>query len=199
MNFLLRPENSFTFPWIPLDILRILICFHSRQFLYEYVFPWIPLHRSFQFLLLPMTKKRTLGKVQIERYLDSFPYTSLSLRCCCSRFCRLVGARVPIHPQILADHLTLHQPGGASYAHHITTGSPGFSDLPMALVHLLLPIPFCDQPLVALLVSLLLSRDTTLSIGGIGLTNVSISLSGFRLLCFKPSCIKMMAEKIMHK
>ena len=93
MNFLLRPENSFTFPWIPLDILQILICFHSRQFLYEYVFPWIPLHRSFQFLLLPMTKKRTLGKVQIERYLDSFPYTSLSLRCCCSRFCRLVGAR----------------------------------------------------------------------------------------------------------
>ena len=117
MNFLLRPENSFTFPWIPLDILRILICFHSRQFLCEYVFPWIPLHRSFQFLLLPMTKKRTLGKVQIERYLDSFPYTSLSLRCCCSRFCRLVGARVPIHPQILADHLTLHQPGGAGYAH----------------------------------------------------------------------------------
>ena len=99
MNFLLRPENSFTFPWIPLDILQILICFHSRQFLYEYVFPWIPLHRSFQFLLLPMTKKRTLGKVQIERYLDSFPYTSLSLRCCCSRCCRLVGARVPIPPK----------------------------------------------------------------------------------------------------
>ena len=124
MNFILRPENSFTFPWIPLDILRILIFFHSRQFLCEYVFPWIPLHRSFQFLLLPMTKKRTLGKVQIERYLDSFPYTSLSLRCCCSRFCRLVGARVPIHPQILADHLTLYQPGGAGYAHHITTGTP---------------------------------------------------------------------------
>ena len=44
-------------------------------------------------------------------------------------------------------------------------------------MYLLLPIPFCDQPLVALLVSLLLSRDTTLSIGGIGLTKVSIPLS----------------------
>ena len=107
-----HPANSYLFPPDP------------RQFLYEYVFPSIPLHRSFQFLLLPMTKKRTLGKVQIERYLDSFPYTSLSLRCCCSRYCRLVGDRVPIHPQILVDHLTLYQPGGAGYAHHITTGTP---------------------------------------------------------------------------
>ena len=89
----------------------------------------------------------------------------------------IVVSGMPWHPQILVDQLTLSQPGGAGYAHHITTGTPGFSDLPMALVHLLLPIPFCDQPLVALLVSLLLSRDTTLSIGGIGLTKVSILLS----------------------
>ena len=34
---------------------------------------------------------------------------------------------------ILADQLTLSQPGGANYAHLITTGTPGFSDLPMAL------------------------------------------------------------------
>ena len=40
---------------------------------------------------------------------------------------------VPWHPQILADQLTLSQPGGADYAHHITTGTPGFSDLPTAL------------------------------------------------------------------
>ena len=78
---------------------------------------------------------------------------------------------------ILADQLTLSQPGMAGYAHHITTGTPGFSDLPMALVHLIPPILLFDQPLVALLVSLLLSRDTTLSIGGIGLTKVSILLS----------------------
>ena len=31
---------------------------------------------------------------------------------------------VPWHPQILADHLTLYQPGGADYAHQITTGTP---------------------------------------------------------------------------
>ena len=40
---------------------------------------------------------------------------------------------VPWHPQILADQLTLSQPGGAGYAHHITTGIPGFLDLPTAL------------------------------------------------------------------
>ena len=37
------------------------------------------------------------------------------------------------HPQILADQLTLSQPGGADYAHLIYTGIPGFSDLPTAL------------------------------------------------------------------
>ena len=42
-------------------------------------------------------------------------------------------AGVPWHPQILADHLTLSQPGGTDNAHHITTGTPGFSDLPTAL------------------------------------------------------------------
>jgi hypothetical protein len=31
-------------------------------------------------------------------------------------------------PQILADQLTLSQPGGSDYAHHINTGPPGFSD-----------------------------------------------------------------------
>ena len=34
------------------------------------------------------------------------------------------------HP---ADQLTLFQPGGTDYAHLITTGTPGFSDLPTAL------------------------------------------------------------------
>ena len=38
-----------------------------------------------------------------------------------------------VHPQILADQLTLSQPGGTDYAHLITTGTPGFSDLPTAL------------------------------------------------------------------
>jgi hypothetical protein len=43
---------------------------------------------------------------------------------------------VPWHTQILADQLTLFQPGGqiTAYAHLITTGTPGFSDLPTALV-----------------------------------------------------------------
>ena len=40
---------------------------------------------------------------------------------------------VPGHTQILADQLTLFQPGGTDYANLITTGTPGFSDLPTAL------------------------------------------------------------------
>ena len=36
------------------------------------------------------------------------------------------------HPDF-ADQLTLFQPGGTDYAHIITTGTPRFSDLPMAL------------------------------------------------------------------
>ena len=42
---------------------------------------------------------------------------------------------VPGHTQILADQLTLFQPGRTDYAHLITTGTPGFSDLPTALLH----------------------------------------------------------------
>ena len=41
---------------------------------------------------------------------------------------------VPWHTHISADQLTLFQPGGTDYAHVITTGTPGFSDLPTALV-----------------------------------------------------------------
>ena len=33
----------------------------------------------------------------------------------------------------MADQLTLSQPEGTNYAHLITTGTPGFSDLPTAL------------------------------------------------------------------
>ena len=49
--------------------------------------------------------------------------------------CRPWGCQgLPWHPQILEDQLTLSQPGGADYAHHATTGTPRFSDLPTALI-----------------------------------------------------------------
>ena len=41
---------------------------------------------------------------------------------------------VPWPTQFLADQLTLFQPGGTDYAPLITTGTPGFSDLPTALM-----------------------------------------------------------------
>ena len=40
---------------------------------------------------------------------------------------------VPWHTHILACQLTLFQLGETYYAHLITTGTPGFSDLPTAL------------------------------------------------------------------
>ena len=40
---------------------------------------------------------------------------------------------LPWHPQILAGQLTLSLLGGTDYAHLITTGTSGFSDLPTAL------------------------------------------------------------------
>ena len=41
---------------------------------------------------------------------------------------------------ILAEQLTLSQPGETGYAHHITTGTPGFSDL--HIVHMALVYQF---------------------------------------------------------
>ena len=37
---------------------------------------------------------------------------------------------VPWRTQILADQLTIFQPGGTDYAHLTTNDTPGFSDLP---------------------------------------------------------------------
>ena len=41
------------------------------------------------------------------------------------------GGQLP--PQILADQLTLSQPGGADYAHHSTTCTPWFLTLAASL------------------------------------------------------------------
>ena len=45
--------------------------------------------------------------------------------------------RVPWHPQIFTDQLTLSQPRGTYNAHQITTGTPGFLDLTTAPLMLL--------------------------------------------------------------
>ena len=49
-------------------------------------------------------------------------------------FWPVVSYKSAWHTQILADQLTLFQPGGTDYAHLITTGTPGFSDLPTAIL-----------------------------------------------------------------
>ena len=43
----------------------------------------------------------------------------------------------------MADQLTLSQPGGTDYGHLITTGTPGFSELPTALYRPIQPL-FCQ-------------------------------------------------------
>ena len=50
------------------------------------------------------------------------------------------------HTQILADQLTLFQPGGTDYAHLITTGTPGFSDLSTALYTAIIHMPNPQTP-----------------------------------------------------
>ena len=47
-----------------------------------------------------------------------------------------LGGSTPL--PFLSEQLTLSQPGGADYAHHINTGTPGFSDLPTALTFIYL-------------------------------------------------------------
>ena len=49
----------------------------------------------------------------------------LFTQACRPRGCRGVMAP-PEHPQILADQLTLSQPGGADYAHQIMLAPPEF-------------------------------------------------------------------------
>ena len=56
---------------------------------------------------------------------------------------------VPWHTQILADQLTLFQPRGTDYAHLITTGTPGFSDLPAALSQKVVDFNFIKRYLLS--------------------------------------------------
>ena len=42
----------------------------------------------------------------------------------------LTGVSEPGNPRVLANKLTLSQLEWADYAHHITNGTPGFSDGP---------------------------------------------------------------------
>ena len=80
------------------------------------------------FYQLSLKVKPVLELKLASKFIKCVPYRV-------NQACRLWGCRgVPWHPQILADQLTLSQPGGADYAHHITTGTPGFSDFPTTLL-----------------------------------------------------------------
>ena len=69
--------------------------------------------------------------------LKDFPeYTVTPCTICSKSFVVVPGLSslgVPWHTQILLDQLTLFQSRGTDYAHLITSGTPGFSDLPTAL------------------------------------------------------------------
>ena len=65
--------------------------------------------------------KQIFFNLNLGKFLNSDIITGLS------------SLGVPWHTQILADQLTLFQPGATDYAHLITTGTPGFLDLPTVL------------------------------------------------------------------
>ena len=44
------------------------------------------------------------------------------------------GEQAMVPPDFGSSFNPISQPEGADYAHHITTGTPGFSDLPTALL-----------------------------------------------------------------
>ena len=71
-----------------------------------------------------------LNRINVTTKILSPPFMPPVVKALESQACR---PWVCQHCQILADHLTLFQPGGTDYAHLITTGTPGFSDLPTAL------------------------------------------------------------------
>jgi hypothetical protein len=88
------------------------------------------------YVLNPNAKEFSLETVDDhELNLDTgySSYSSLDEEYLTSRPVVPGGVGVPWHLQILANQLTLSQPGGTDYAHHITAGTPGFSDLPTAL------------------------------------------------------------------
>ena len=65
--------------------------------------------------------------------LELFAFCSIDLKS--SQGCHPCGCRgVPWHPQILADQLTLSQPGEGRLCPPNDTGNPGFSDFPTPLL-----------------------------------------------------------------
>ena len=77
-----------------------------------------------------VTKNLGLGCDSRPCSACNFLIVNLSSLVMANQACRPWECR---NPQILVDQLTLSQPGGADYAHHITSSNPGFSDLPTAL------------------------------------------------------------------
>ena len=60
-------------------------------------------------------------------------YLHVSKKGMYNNYAGLSSLGVPWHTQILADQLTLFQPGGTDYAHLFTNSTHGFSDLPTPL------------------------------------------------------------------
>ena len=103
----------------------------------------VPPHGDSKWLKLAENKFQqtvfTSFSIEVSADWDSFRFRSYS------KFVKLLRGPVrsgpsslgvpgvPWHTQYFADQLTLFQPGGTDYAHLITTGTPGFSDLPTAL------------------------------------------------------------------
>ena len=80
---------------------------------------------------------------------------------------------VPWHTQILADKLTLSNPGGANYTHHINTGTPRFSDL--------LPTALCSVD-VGYLEARIHFRSKKKRLKKLSISKAAQSMTNFRIL-----------------
>ena len=70
----------------------------------------------------------------VPSHINISPWLKMLINLATAGLSSLGVPGVPWHTQILADQLTLFQPRGTDYAHLITTDTPGFSDLPTALL-----------------------------------------------------------------
>ena len=80
---------------------------------------------------------QNLEKCYVSHGLLKSPCVGVLVHLLWKKYAGLSSLSVPgvqWHTQYFADQLTPFQPEGTNYAHLITTGTPGFSDLPTALV-----------------------------------------------------------------
>ena len=134
--------------------LLLLICFHLKPHSVLSCIRFVGVPNLGYHKLLSRVSDLDMGVAQLFsavisiNLMECFEQNKISFQAspyvqedgCMSGLSSLGVPGVPWHPQILAHQLTLNQ--GGRLCPHITTGTPGFSDLPTALQGV--GCEFCD-------------------------------------------------------